>query len=194
MSGKLRWTGGPAPLWSCPPPPPRVKKYDRLKIGVGPATEVVIVSSRLEETRTHYVDARTVPCTGDVETCWVDHRDHGAPRYSAWLAVKFPKINPVWLLSLTPVAIAIEPRLRQQDLDLAGLTLKVWRIGGHERSEMHALLLVDGQRVPNLPTAPDIRFCLQRMWAAEDRPARMRSANPGPVQRAAVAASKGGEA
>lgn len=184
MSGVRRWTGGPAPLWSCPPPPPRVKKYERLLIGPGPGQSLVIVSSALEETRTHFVDRRTVPCTGDQGQCWLDHAQVGKPRYSGWLAVKFPTIRRVYLLPLTPVAVAKEPRLRDRAFDLAGLTLKVSREGNHDRSEMTAGLLLDVPRVTDLPQCPDVRFCLQRMWAAEDRPADKQRAAEGLIARA----------
>lgn len=193
MSGKIRWTGGPAPLWSCTPPPPRVKKYERFKVDPGPGQQLVIVSGHLEETRTHFVDQRTVPCTGDDGTCWVDHRAVGNPRYCGWLAVKLPRVSRVYLLSLTPVAVAIEPRVRDASRDLAGLTLKVWRVGNHDRSEMHAALQLDVPRVAELPPTPDIRFCLERMWAAEDRPVSKARPVAGRMQRAFAAQAKGGE-
>lgn len=187
MSGKRRWTGGPAPLWSCPPPPPRVRKYPRLKILPGPATELVIVSSRLEETRTHHIDGRTAPCTGEQGQCWVDHAECGGPRYVAWLAVKFGALEAVHLLPLTPIAVAVEPRLRDAGVDLRGLVLKVWRKGNHERSEMNARLLVDGERVLSLPECPDVRFAVRRMWEADDRPKSGQRATAGILQRAMMA-------
>jgi len=187
MSAKRRWTGGPAPLWSCPPPPPRVRKYPRLKILPGPATELVIVCSRLEETRTHHVDGRTAPCTGEQGVCWVDHAEVGGPRYCGWLAVKYRQLEAVHLLPLTPVAVAVEPRLRDHAIDLRGLTLKVWRKGIHERSEMNAVLLVDVERAIRLPEPPDIRFAVQRMWEAEDRPKSTQRSAAGIIARALAA-------
>jgi hypothetical protein len=169
MSSPRRWTGGVAPLWSVTPPPPRVKKYERLPILPGPGVSVVIVSSRIEETRTHYVDSRTVPCTGDDDQCWLDHRQVGNPRYCGWLAVALPKFTKVWLLSLTKVTVAVESRLRNEALDLRGLTIKVWRTGNHERSELHAALQLDTPRAEKVPECPDVRFCVERMLAGADR-------------------------
>lgn len=172
MSSPRRWTGGATPLWSVTPPPPKVKKYDRLKIATGKGETLVIVSSGLQACLTHFVDKRTVPCTGEQDTCWLDHRDVGKPRYAGWLAVQIPNAGRVYLLSLTPVAVSVEPRLQEKDRVLRGLTIRVWRSGNNERTEMHCKLQLDVPRVVELPVEPDLRYCIERMWAAEDRVAR----------------------
>jgi len=169
MSDPRRWTGGVQPLWSVTPPPPRVRKYDRLKIWPGPGETVVIVSNKLDETLTHFVDGRSQPCTHQPGPCIYDHALVGVPRYEGWLAVLTPKNRKVHLLSLTAVAVAVEPRLRDACLDLRGLVLQVWRINESIRGEMHAKLNSDLARVQELPPVPDVRFCVERMWAANDR-------------------------
>lgn len=179
MSDPRRWTGGVAPLWSVTPPPPRVRKYDRLKIWPGPGETVVIVSNRLEETLSHYVDGRSQPCTHAPGPCSYDHALVGAPRYEAWLAVLIGSTRKVNLLCLTGVAIATESRLRQPGFDLRGLTLQVWRITSSIRGEMHARLKMDIPRVEQLPPVPDVRFCVERMWAANDRQDDRNKAKPG---------------
>lgn len=194
MSTLRRWTGGPAPLWSCTPPPPRVRKYEVLKVLPGKATELVIVSSALVETRTHQVDRRTQPCTGEQGQCWVDHSHVGSPRYGAWLAVKYPNLIRVWLVRLTAIAVGTEPRLRDKALDLAGLTLRVWRLGNTEWTEMNAKLLTELPRATVLPECPDVRFCLTRMWSADDRSTPIGRAEQGLFQRAHAAQAKGGVA
>jgi len=192
MSAPRRWTGGTAPRWSATPPTPRVKKYERLKIFVAAGETVVVVSSKLEECLTHFVDSRTVPCTGEQGKCWLDHCLVGNPRYAGWLAVKLPTASKVYLLSLTPVAVAIEPRLREPDRDLRGLTLRVWRLGNSERTELHAALKLEVPRVADLPQEPDLRFCLERMWGAKDRPSPIRSQRgPGLDKLLASQASSG---
>lgn len=187
MSSPRRWTGGVAPLWSVSPPPPKVKKYERLRILPGPALSVIVVSPRIEETRTHFVDLRTAPCTGADGQCWLDHRVVGNPRYCGWLAVKLSTSSKVWLLSFTPVSVSVEPRLRDAAHDLAGLTLKVWRVGNSERSEMQAKLMLDVPRVENLPECPDVRFCVERMWAGQGAPKQPGGSGSGPMSRAFAA-------
>jgi hypothetical protein len=192
MSAPRRWTGGPAPQWSATPPPPKVKKFERLKILTGKGETLVIVSNRLEETLTHFVDSRTVPCTGEQGVCWLDHRDVGNGRYAGWLAVKFSNASKVWLVSLTPVAVATEKRLRDPNLDLRGLTIRLSRSGNHERTEMHARLLMDLPRVDVEVDPPDLRYCVERMWAAEDRPPFKPSAGKGIFGRALAAQQAAG--
>jgi hypothetical protein len=163
---------GPAPLWGATPPPPKVRKYDRIKVVNSTVLRFVLVNPRLEELNTHYT-GRTVVCSEtSTSRCWLDHREVGNPRYGAWLAVMYPHTLKVCILRLTAVSLAVEPRLRDQSIDLRGLTCEVWRQGSNEHCELHARLLVERERVEKLPGAIDLRFAVERMLEAEDRKAR----------------------
>ena len=165
-----RWKGQSAPIWGAVPPPPRVRKYERLKIVSRTPTTLIILSDQVEETYTHYVDSRTVFCTGPLEGCWVDHKLHGGPRYGAWLCVELPGITRPYLLRLTAVAVSVDARIREEAGRLRGRYLQVWRVHGHEKSEMAVRVLderVDGDAIS---PCPDIRFNVERMLSADDRP------------------------
>lgn len=169
MSDRVRWQRQTAPIWGAVPPPPRLRKYPLVEVVGTQATELVIISDHLEETWTHFVDGRTVFCSGPEKGCWLDHALCGKPRYGAWLAVLLKKIRVTHLVRLTSVAVAVEPRLRERRGQLRGLALDVWRIGAFKGSEMNAKI---GELVPEallLPPPPDVRFCVERMLEAKDR-------------------------
>jgi hypothetical protein len=146
-----------------------VRKYERLKVHPGKALDLVILSEQLESLKTHHVDNRTVPCTLDSGKCWLDHALVGKERYGGWLAVKHPLSQTPYLVCLTAVAVAIEPRLKEFKDQLRGLTLKLWRIGNHDRSEMNARLFPELGRATDLQPCPDVRYLVERMMLGDDR-------------------------
>jgi hypothetical protein len=170
MHTPRRWQRQAAPLWDATPPPPRVKKYETLRVTSSTPLDLLIVNDRLEETWTHYVDSRTTFCSGPRSGCWLPHEGTGKPRYGAWLAVQTAKVNVTYLLRLTAVAVTTDDRLRQLAGQLRGMQLRVWRIHNYESAEMHCKLMVDAARIePKLPS-PDVRYCVERMIEADDRP------------------------
>jgi hypothetical protein len=170
LKNPIRHQGHLAPIWGEPPPPPKVRKYERFLVYPGKQPPIIIVSSELHELKTHYVDGRTVLCTQHDGPCWLDHKIVGNFRYGGWLAIRHPSSPKSCLLCLTPVAVTLEPRLRDMRGDLRGLTLHVWREGNHIRSEMQARLLLDVPRVQELAPEPDVKFAVMRMLQAADRP------------------------
>jgi hypothetical protein len=179
-----RWDGRARPRWDYLPPAPKVRKYDRVRVLPGKPQRYVIVSTCVEEIGTHFVDLRTVPCTGEQGACWLDHSQVGKPRYTAWLAVKSLPTHRVYLLPLTAVAVSVEPRLRDSSLNLRGITISVWRTGLTERSEMHAKLHAEIERVDVTSECPDVRFCVERLLEASDRHDNKNRAARGQLQEA----------
>jgi hypothetical protein len=169
-----------------------MRKYELLHVPNTKIVAVRIVNSRLEEIGTHFVDRRTVPCTGPDGACQFDHRLVGGPRYGGWLSVVFDGKRKTHLLRLTAVAVATEARLRDPKLDLRGLLLNVWRLEGFERSEMQARLFPVDRKVDDLPPAIDLRQAVERMLGAEDRPPEKPAASRGYFGRSADA-QKGGQ-
>lgn len=178
---------GPAPCWGATPPPPRVRKYDRLNVVNSTVLKLIVVSNQLEELNTHFWERRTVACTEGKEPCRYDHQLTGKPRYGAWLAVAHPGLLKTCLLRLTAVAVGVEPRLRDRRIDLRGMYLEVWRVGSHEQTEMHARLLADVPRAERVPPVIDVRFAVERMLEAESRPEGAKNRNTGMMQRAFAA-------
>jgi hypothetical protein len=178
-----------AAWWDFPLPTPKRPKYPRFHVVNQQLVEVTLISHRVHEIGTHYVDGRTVPCTEYEGKCWLDHRLVGSGRYGCWLAVVPVGFKLVHLLRLTPCALTIESRLRDPDLGLRGLKLQLWRTGKHERTEMQARLILDRSQDPDLPPEPDVRFAVERMLGAEDRPDRKNKDGQGVLQRAAAAAA-----
>lgn len=160
---------GVKPCWGATPPPPKVRKYERIRIVNSTPVKLVIVSSQLEELHTHYHERRTVPCTEGAGPCWLDHQLVGKSRYGAWLAVCYPGSIKACLLRLTGCALAVEPRLRDKQLNLRGMTLEVWRQGNHEKEEMQARLLVKEPLAEKLSNPIDVRYAVERMLDADDR-------------------------
>jgi hypothetical protein len=191
MATPVRWTRQCAPVWGEPPPPPKIRKYERLQIYPGKNPPLIIVSASLHELRTHFVDKRTVPCTEGSGKCWLDHTVVGKARYGGWLAVRHPSSPKTVLLCLTPVAVAVEPRLREMVGQLRGLTLHVWRLGDNLRSEMNARLDLGVHRLEDLAPEPDVRFMVERMMAADDRPDKKNREKYGAFSQATGAAAEG---
>jgi len=169
MSEVRRFPSGCAPVWGATPPPPRVRKYERMHVYDTKVTRVVILSAGLVETFTHYCDKRTTFCTGPQAGCWLDHAVVGKPRYHGFLAVQAEKLPITQLLDLTAVAVSVEPRLRILAGDLRGRFLEVWRLRNFERAEMHCRLVDDVPRRQDLHPCPDVAFLVERMIRAEDR-------------------------
>lgn len=180
----------PAPTWGVSPPPPKIRKYDRIRIVNSTPVKLVIVSNHLEELNTHFHERRTVPCTEGAGACWLDHQLVGKPRYGAWLAVCYPNSLKTCLLRLTACALAVEARLRDKCLILRGLELEVWRQGNHEKEEMQCRLYVDRPRAEKLPNPIDVRYAVERMLDADDRAAPYKSKRePGFMASAHAAAA-----
>ena len=169
MPSIRRFPSGCAPVWGATPPPPRVRKYDRLHVYDTKIVRVVILSDRLAETWTHYVDKRTTFCTGPHGGCWIDHAAVGKPRYHAFLAVQLPQLPVTQLLDLTSTAVHCEAKLRLLDGDLRGRCLEVWRLRNYERAEMNCRLVEKEPRRTDLHPCPDVAFLVERMIRAEDR-------------------------
>lgn len=188
MADPARWRRQSAPIWGATPPSPRVRKYPTLRVISRDPVQVVILNDQVEETWTHFADGRTVFCTGPDHGCWLDHVAVGKPRYGAWLAVKLLKTRTTHLLRLTAIAVSVEPRLREFRGRLRGLGLSLWRIGGHEASEMHCRLeLVQHDQAGQLVPAPDVRFCVEHMLEASDRPNGARTGKWRPLSDAHAA-------
>jgi hypothetical protein len=185
MAERVRWQRQAAPIWDAQPPPPRTRKYELLRVVGTAPVEVVILNNQLEETWTHYVDRRTVFCTGPHADCWLNHAEVGRPRYGAWLAVRELRNRKTQLLRLTSVAVSVEPRLRSIRGYLRGQKLQVWRVGGYEGSEMHCRLVDDVVEPAVLLPSPDVRFCVERMLAADDRAKDPKGRNWNPLRDAA---------
>jgi hypothetical protein len=191
MSEPRRWHGQAAPIWGATPPPPRVRKYERLRVIACKPLDLFILNEQLEETWTHFVDDRTVFCTGPHEGCWLDHSTTGNARYGAWLAVQPFGSRDAFLLRLTGTAVTIELRLRELKGHLRGQHLQVWRKHGTEKSEMQCRLMPTPQMPDWLHNAIDVRYCVERMVKADDRPDGRNKPKWGHIRAAAEAQQSG---
>lgn len=169
MQTLRRWHHQGAPIWNAQAPPPKVRKYDRLPVTGTAWTDLWIVSSQLDKTWTHYVDSRTVFCTGPQGGCWLPHEQTGNARFGAWLAVQPHGQAKAYLLRLTGCALACEGRLETLSGSLRGLWLQVRRLHGHSHSEMQCQLVI-GDEVPDrLHEEIDVKYQVERMVSAGDR-------------------------
>lgn len=191
MTAPRRWHGQAAPVWTASPPPPRVRKYERLRVIGSTPMDLYILSAQLDQTWTHYTDDRTVFCTGPDTGCVFDHSTTGNARYGAWLAVQPFKTNDTYLLRLTSVAVTIEPRLLTLQGHLRGQHLRVWRKHGHEKSEMQCRLMPTPLAPDFLRPEIDVRFCVERMISADDRADGKNRAKWGHFRAASEAARAG---
>jgi hypothetical protein len=169
MSEQVRWSRAKRARWGVAPPLLATPYWSRFTVESADAELFIILSHHVEETATHFIDGRTVGCTGEQGVCWIDHVLHGGGRYECWLAVFSPKFKRNYIINLTKVAVAQEPRLRLADEDLRGLTLSVSRRYHGRRAPMRCNLRGDPRHAGNLDPAPDLRVLVERLWAAEDR-------------------------
>lgn len=177
------------PNWVTAPPPRRFRRIPQVRVVSKEPMEFIIVSDQLTELDTHFVDGRTVYCTGDVNTCPHSHAVHGDRRYYAWLAVQRDERGELLLLRLTGPAVDAEPALRTPGESLRGKRLHVWRVKGWEGSEMRCYLLPEAPLDCRLREAPDMRAYVRHMIEATDRPAHRREAKLSMIE-AGVIASK----
>lgn len=175
------------PNWVTSPPARRFRRLPQLRVVSKEPLEVIIVSDGLTELDTHFVDGRTVYCTGDVNTCPHPHATHGDRRYYAWLAVQLDERSDLHLLRLTGPAVEAEPALRSPGQSLRGLRLHVWRTKGWEGSEMRCYLLPEVALDCRLCEAPDMRSYVRHLIEADNRPAHRRETRIGLVEAGAIA-------
>jgi hypothetical protein len=178
---------GPAPVWDVPLPVQRPRKYDQLYVVNKSGHDVLIVSSSVLTTQTHFWRGRTHFCSERPDKpCDLDHRETGRPRFAGWIAVVFPGQKKIYALRLTEAVFRHEPRLLTLQGSLRGRLLHVWREGETEWSEMFADLAQDAP-VESLPADPDLRFAIGHMVFADDRSDRGQAAKITPFKRALLA-------
>jgi hypothetical protein len=177
MSTPRRWRAQSAHIWDRTPHSPRTIHYERIVPLSRERLHVTILNEQLEETWTHFIDGRTVfctgtidPVTGQVRDCWLAHQETGRERYGGWLAVLLRGSYKPHLLRLTSVAVSVEARLRQSRGLLRGRHLEVWRLYDSKGAPMHCRLLDQVTDPAELVPPPDVRYQVAHMIAAEDRP------------------------
>jgi hypothetical protein len=181
---------GPAPVWDVPLPVQQARKYDQLYVVDKDGHDVLIVSSRVLTTQTHWWRGRTHFCSERADKpCDLDHRETGRPRFAGWIACCFPGHKKVFMLRLTEAAFRHEPRLLGLEGHLRGRLLRVWREAPFEWCEMFADLS-PAAPVESLPAEPDLRLAIAHMVYADDRHDRQAKNNEGPFKRAVISAQR----
>jgi hypothetical protein len=131
--------------------------------------KLVILSHTLTKVLVHVIDGRTQPCTGDAQTCHINHTLYGT-RWQGWLFVKRPGRSPVQMVCVTPFTVEVEPWLDTQGFDLRGRVLLLWRQDQRIRSRLHGRITKDDPIKEGLPPCPDMLTQLGTLWGAPDRP------------------------
>lgn len=151
-------------------PRPKRPCYDHLRIEPEKEYKLILLSQRLTCVLVHAVEGRTLPCTGDRETCWLSHAEYGT-RWQAWaFAIEDFKPSRLRMVTLTPVTVDMEPRLLDQGEDLRGRRLTLRRADRRIRSRLCGSVDWISKAPYKLPLAPDLLDQLGVLWAAPDRP------------------------
>lgn len=159
---------------------PRLKRpcFPVLKILNKDPVELVILSDHVEQVLVHTMhDGRTQPCTGVGEHCWLAHAEF-ATKWQGWLFVRKRWMREVMMLTLTPGSCAVAPQLLNPELNLRGLTLKVWRKQDRIRSALIASLDTQSREATNLAGVPQLIDQLGTLWSAPPRKARYKDSPP----------------
>lgn len=159
---------------------PRTRKpcFPILTIASKDPHHLIILSPQVEQVMIHVMGSgRTQPCTGIGEACWLPHAEYPSkPQY--WIFVAKRGSRTVYMLSLTPGACQVAPRLLDPDLDLRGLELQVWRRDMTNRSPMRAKLFLTDRYTGHLEAIPSMLDQLGALWGGLPRKAQVADQPP----------------
>lgn len=151
-------------------PRPKRPCFDHLRIEPERHYNLILLSSQLTCVLVHAVDGRTLPCTGDNQTCWLSHAEHGT-RWQAWaFAIEDYIPSRIRLITLTPVTVNMEPGLLDQTRNLRGYRLRLQRADKRIRSRLFGTVDWIAPAPYTLPMVPRMLDQLGVLWAAPDRP------------------------
>lgn len=135
-----------------------------VKVRPGPEEEYHVLSPFLIGAWTHWVGARSLPCTSrDPELCHVDHRTAGRVRWQGWLVVSPLKRAQAQFLAITEQALISCPKLRDKST-MRGCILTTWRSGKEINSKMGVRLRIPPTPKTDLLPCPSVEEYLCRLW------------------------------
>lgn len=167
---------------------------DPYHVTPGQVHQVVILSSRINWIYVHRSGMRTLPCTGEGETCHVAHAETPT-LIQGWCWVCTPNNTAVRHLTLTGYVYDALPFLSDPEIDLYGQVLTLKR---RDSRPFSAILASVGEKRTGPPQRielPSMEDFLARIFTAPPRPVnRMTDAKMVAMIRQALAAAEGGAA
>jgi hypothetical protein len=151
------------------PPTPRLPwiPYRSVAAAEG-GTNLVILSHQLDRYWIHIQNARTSPCTGEGDDCWLSHAEY-ATRWCGFLFVAGAHGGRAEWTVITPSAAFGCPELLDPSNDLYGRVLNLNRTRKGPRAQLVARLDPRADRRQDLPPVPDMLSHLIRIWSAPPR-------------------------
>jgi len=148
--------------WTNAPPAAPGRCYRILSPRPGTPVGGVILGREILGVITHWMDSRTLPCMkvlGHCEGC-----SAGLPkRWKGYLAILAPGEGRFAILEITEEARRSCEALRDQERNLRGERIMVFRRGTSKRSAVQAQILPFALQ-PNLPESFDLKEALHRIW------------------------------
>lgn len=160
MDEHIRWT----------PRPPQDEGGTYIPIAVVDPRlplRVICLSREMEGVMTHFWHDRTRPCVLTAgSTC--PACTAGSPtRWKGYLFGYIPAISRIVLLQLTRATVRKTPLLLSAQ-DLRGYHVTLSRFGLSRNGQLSVDLVAPRGLVPSLPTIPNIRDSLERIWKGGD--------------------------
>jgi hypothetical protein len=121
----------------------------------------IILSHDLECRGTHFVGSRTQPCPG--KACSLC-RDGLVPRWLGWVAAWDCHSRDKVVLEFTAHCTTVIDDYFRYHKTLRGARVELGRRGLAANSEVYIRISEPDQPSDSLPTAPDIRPILERIW------------------------------
>lgn len=149
-------------IWTTAPPSGRQPYFPIVRVRVGDTQHAVILSHHMLGVYQHYDQVVTVPCIG---------RDNGCRpclaglswRWYGYVFVLLPGSGKIGIMQITSGAVEKNPALADTSASLRGRYVKAYRRG----RAVNGPLTVDlgkASGLENLPTTPDLKAALLRLW------------------------------
>lgn len=159
-------------LWDDAPPEDDGRYIKILPAPTFGTVHLACVSSALVGCWTHFVEARTIPCTLGNGGC-ICKRDGLASRWRGYLCCWHVQQAELFLVELTNEAVKhCNIDLTNPPWPLRGALLKLYRSGRTKRSPVRIEFAQASLIIPNMPDEPDVRAALWRVWCGPSKRAQ----------------------
>jgi hypothetical protein len=148
--------------WGTKLPEKRTPFIPLLSPKQGQKVRGIILGHSVTKIGTHYLDERTVPCLEDPAICEGCAKGM-IPRWFAYLPIGALPHGRISCLSITTGAARMEPRLKDETIDLRGWHIEATRGGKGIRGPVK-VILDPRQPSANLPPGFDVRAFLINLW------------------------------
>jgi hypothetical protein len=148
--------------WDDDPPPEDRKFVPIISPKGSESVRGIIVSHRMYGVWTHYLERRTVPCTGHQGLCQ-ECEDKVPRRWKGYVGIWLPGACRYAIAEITADAARHCPDIKAKGCNLRGCLIRVFRIGAHKNAPCR-VELAPPPKASIVPREFDVQMSLYRIW------------------------------